>query len=603
MATRPTGVDAAREHLLSDGTIPRNLEKGVRPEVLRSWRRSLMSGAQLANPSLTFKGEHHARAALRLAADPVLSRLADQLAGLEAGVLLADHEATLVQRWLPDPSVVPMFDRINAMKGFDNSEESIGTNGCGSVIEHGSAMQISGPEHLAEALRPFTCVGVPVHNPITRRLEGVITLSCRSNAGNPLLTPLMTSTAQEVEGRLLAQASTSERQLLDAYLVAIGSRRTPIAAVGQDIVIAGPRVTELLEGVDRAVLWEHVRHLAMGSRAGVGAGAVTSGERFGIGRCQPVLHDGIVIGAIVELELVSPDRATQAAAPDLAPPRPTITLPGHSPALVTAIAHATRLAAKGVPILIEGEAGVGKFALARAVLESAGAAEELVVLDAAGEWADGHDAFVSRLRDELALRPGALLLRHLEQLGPEAAAATATLLDPEAAETPLPRLVGTLTTGSDPGSGRRRLIDTLGVGRVTVPPLRDRQEDIGPTALAMIEKHRGDRTVHLSSAAIRLLMRAPWPGNLRQLEAAVRGVLSTSIGPEITPHDLPLDLQETSRRRDLSAIEELELGAILSALKQHHGNKLAAAQAIGISRSTLYRKLQAYRLDPDQQVF
>ncbi|HRD63325.1 MAG TPA: helix-turn-helix domain-containing protein, partial [Nocardioides sp.] len=133
--------------------------------------------------------------------------------------------------------------------------------------------------------------------------------------------------------------------------------------------------------------------------------------------------------------------------------------------------------------------------------------------------------------------------------------------------------------------------------------LRDRQEDIGPTAVAMIEKHRGNRTVHLSSAAIRLLMRAPWPGNLRQLEASVRGVLSTSIGPEITANDLPLELQGNSRKRDLTAIEELELGAILSALRQHRGNKVAAAQSIGISRSTLYRKLQAYKLDPDKQVF
>ncbi len=601
--TRTTGVDAAREHLLSDGTIPRHLERGVRPEVLRSWRRSLMSGAQLANPALTFKGEHHARAALRLAADPVLSQLADQLAGLEAGVLLADHEATLVHRWLPDRSIVPMFDRINAMTGFDNSEESIGTNGCGSVIEHGSAMQISGPEHLAEALRPFTCVGVPVHNPLTRRLEGVITLSCRANSGNPLLTPLMTSTAQEVESRLLAQASTRERQLLDAYLVAIGSRRTPIAAVGQDIVIAGPRVTELLERVDRAVLWEHVRGLALGSGISLREGLLVEQERFRIGRCQPVVHGDAVIGVIVELEVANLDLATATSLPDPVPPRPTVTLPGHSPALVTAIAHATRLAAKGVPILIEGEAGVGKFALARAVLQSAGPSEDLVVLDAAGEWADGTDAFVTRLREELGRRPGALLLRHLEQLGPEAAAATASLLDQEGAAAPQPRLVGTLTTGTVAGAGLRRLIDTLGVGRVTVPPLRDRQEDIGPTALAMIEKHRGNRTVHLSSASIRLLMRAPWPGNLRQLEAAVRSVLSTSIGPEITPNDLPVDLQENSRKRDLSAMEELELGAILAALKQHHGNKVAAAQSIGISRSTLYRKLQAYRIDPDKQVF
>ena len=122
-------------------------------------------------------------------------------------------------------------------------------------------------------------------------------------------------------------------------------------------------------------------------------------------------------------------------------------------------------------------------------------------------------------------------------------------------------------------------------------------------AAVLLEKHRGQRELRFSSAALRCLMRAPWPGNLRQLDATIRGLLSTSIGPEITPEALPLELQGTSRKRDLSAIEELELSAILSALKQHNGNKVAAAQSIGISRSTLYRKLQAYRLDPDKQYF
>jgi transcriptional regulator of acetoin/glycerol metabolism len=98
-------------------------------------------------------------------------------------------------------------------------------------------------------------------------------------------------------------------------------------------------------------------------------------------------------------------------------------------------------------------------------------------------------------------------------------------------------------------------------------------------------------------------MRAPWPGNLRQLDATIRGLLSTTMGPEIRPEALPVELQGTSRKRELSQIEELELGAILGALKQHEGNKAAAAQSIGISRSTLYRKLQSYRLDPDKQYY
>jgi DNA-binding NtrC family response regulator len=163
--------------------------------------------------------------------------------------------------------------------------------------------------------------------------------------------------------------------------------------------------------------------------------------------------------------------------------------------------------------------------------------------------------------------------------------------------------VATLTTADSPAPGLRRLIDTVGVGRVSLPPLRDRRDDIGPTAIALLNKHRGNRQAYFSSAALRCLMRAPWPGNLRQMEATIRGLLSTAIGPEIGPDALPAELQGNTRKRDLSAIEELELGAILEALRRHDGNKVAAAQSIGISRSTLYRKLQAYHIDPDKQYF
>ena len=593
-------VDAARESLLSNGVIPEHLAKSVRPQVLQSWKRSLLSGASVANPALVFRGEHHARAALRLAAGPVLSRLAEELSGLEAGVLLSDHDAVVVERWVSDAGILSQMNRINSDAGFCISEELIGTNGVGTVIEVGRPIQISGPEHLAEALRPFTCVGVPVHHPITRRLEGVITMNCRATSHNPLLTPLMTSTAQEVESRLLAQASTSERLLLDAYLVAIGSRRAPIAAIGKDIFMAGPRVTDLLEGIDRAVLWEYVRGVAMGSRAPAEELGLTS-DRFRINRCTPVERDGTVIGALVEFDLYRTVPDDFPAVPTLKRP---VTLPGKSPALVQATAHATRLAAKGVPILIEGEAGVGKFALARAVLESAQVAGDMVaVVDAAAGWAEGPSQVVSELRRELDQGPDAVIVRHIEALPPEAAAAIASLLDELDQQPSPPRVVATMTTGGTPVPALRRLIDTVGVGRVTLQPLRDRPEDIAPTALALLDKHRGPRQLRFSSAALRCLMRAPWPGNLRQLDATIRGLLSTCPGPEIRPESLPLDLQGSSRKRDLSAIEELELSAILNALKQHNGNKVAAAAAIGISRSTLYRKLQTYRLDPDKQYF
>lgn len=492
-----------------------------------------------------------------------------------------------------------MMDRIHSDIGFCVSEETIGTNGVGSVIEQGNAIQISGPEHLAPALQDFTCVGVPIHNPVTRRLEGVITMNCRAAATNPLLTPLMTSTAQEVEGRLLAQASVIERRLLDEYLVAIRARRAPIAAVGKDIFIAGPRVTDLLEGIDRALLWEHVRSVALGSRSS--ADRPYSTDRFRIARCQAIEDDGKVIGALVEFEVGSADRKPH----DTPSTRPTAALPGKSTALASSLAYATRLASKGVPILIEGEAGVGKHTMARALLASAGVgAEETTVIDAAIGWADGTPGFLSVLRHELEMEPRAVILRHVECLTPEAAAASASIIEELQLGERLPRIVGTLTRGAqDPAPGLRRLVDTLGVGRISIAPLRDRRDDIAPAVVELLRKHSNGRDLRISSAALRCLIRAPWPGNLRQLDATIRALATTTLGTEIRPEALPTELQGNSRKRELSAMEELELSAILEALQRHGGNKVAAAQSIGISRSTLYRKLQAYHIDPDTQYF
>jgi len=594
-------VQIARDHLLSEGRLPEHLARAVRPSVLASWRRSVLGGAR-PDAALAYRGESHVTTALRLAAEPVLGQLAERLRGLQAGVLLADAEANVVQRWVADTSIRPLLDRINSDAGFNIAEDLVGTNGVGSVIEHGGPLQISGPEHLATALHLFTCVGVPIHHPITRRLEGVITMSCRANAANPLLTPLMTSTAQEIEHRILDQASVVERQLLDEYLVAVSARRGPIAAVGPDILMAGPKVTELLEGIDQALLWEYVRAVATGSR-GDGAEYGLSPERFRIARCQPIERDGTVVGALVEFEVPRDDRREPRPAP--ATGRAALALPGKSAALTQTVSLATRLGAKQVPILIEGEPGVGKLSLARAVLASAEIDPvRVTTIDAAGGWA-GAGRFVNVLLREIELRPDAVVLRHLESLSADAAAASASILEEVIGSDWSPRLLATLTSSpQQPVSPYlRRLIDTIGVGRVVLPPLRNRREDIGPAAVALLAKHRGDKTVVLSAAALRCLVRAPWPGNLRQLDACMRSLVSTTVGAEIRPEHLPVELQSTTQKRQLTAMEELELNAILEALRRHNGNKQAAALSIGVSRSTLYRKLQSYHLDPDKAYY
>jgi DNA-binding NtrC family response regulator len=103
-------------------------------------------------------------------------------------------------------------------------------------------------------------------------------------------------------------------------------------------------------------------------------------------------------------------------------------------------------------------------------------------------------------------------------------------------------------------------------------------------------------------SALRLLMRREWPGNVRELEALVIRLLTTGHGHDIRPVDLAELGSGTPLGRVLGNLEALERDAIVRALRDADGNKTAAALALGMSRSTLYRKLTHYRVDPDRVV-
>jgi transcriptional regulator of acetoin/glycerol metabolism len=587
-------VFAARDAVLSDGHVPERLRGRVRPAILESWHRSIASGASSPVPVRELDERWLVRSGLRRAADPVLASLADSLADLETGVLLADQNAVVLRRWVPDRSILSLLDSVHSDAGYNVAEDLVGTNGVGTVVETGHATQITGPEHLSSALTTFTCVGAPIHHPITHRLEGVITLSCLSDASNVLLTPLLTSTAREIEHRILEQASVRERLLLDAYLTAGKARRAPIAAVGNDLFLAGPQVTELLREIDQAMLWEYVRAVASGS---LDARASAIAEHLQLAACDPIESDGEVVGAIVEFD--AGRREAEPSTHRSGARRPNV-LPGKSASLAQTVSRVIRYAVAGTSMVVEGESGVGKWRLVEAVVGAS--APGAVRFDAVA--IDSTADLERQLRAALKRRPEVVLLRHLESLPNGAPAVVASLLEEYTAQDWTPRVVATLTTGArrtEPGW--QRLLDRIATGHVVIPPLRDRREDISEAATAFVAAHAEGRSVRLSSAAIRVLMRAPWPGNLRQLENTLRGVLMTTANYEILPEDLPTELQGHGHRRQLTSMEELELNAILGALQRNRGNKFAAANAIGISRSTLYRKLRAYHVDPDRMYF
>ena len=103
----------------------------------------------------------------------------------------------------------------------------------------------------------------------------------------------------------------------------------------------------------------------------------------------------------------------------------------------------------------------------------------------------------------------------------------------------------------------------------------------------------------ISEDAMRRLMAYDWPGNVRELENAVERAVALGSGPILHMGDLPSNLQHAADERlpeadELMPLEEMERRAILRALRETSGDKLAAARLLGIGKTTLYRKLKQY---------
>jgi transcriptional regulator of acetoin/glycerol metabolism len=127
---------------------------------------------------------------------------------------------------------------------------------------------------------------------------------------------------------------------------------------------------------------------------------------------------------------------------------------------------------------------------------------------------------------------------------------------------------------------------------VTVPPLRHHIEDLHqlvPFILTRLQAHR----VTCSPAAMQLLVRSNWPGNIGQLVQVLREVVQHRRSGIIEPSDLPPECRTVSRRV-LTPIEAMERDAIVSGLLDSKGNKVATAAALGMSRATIYRKIHEY---------
>ena len=155
------------------------------------------------------------------------------------------------------------------------------------------------------------------------------------------------------------------------------------------------------------------------------------------------------------------------------------------------------------------------------------------------------------------------------------------------------------------GKLRRDLFYRLNVFAISLPPLRDRPEDILPLARTFIEEFNREhdrQVVGLSPDAERALLRYPWPGNVRELRNAIQRAVAPSEGAVLTAGDFELtalaeaDSAAGERAVGTGSIRDMERQLIIDTLEQVNHDKTRAAVQLGVSLKTLYNKLARYEI-------
>lgn len=479
------------------------------------------------------------------------------------------------------------LEKASVIPGFGFLEEYAGTNGVGTALEESKVVTVHGEEHYAEFLRNLSCVGVPIHHPITGGVEGVLDLTCLAKDFSHLMPPLLVEVAKQIETSLSQHASAAEVALLERFVRTCRTFRGAVVALRPNLLLSNTAANDHLGPADQAVLWDVANTIvAMGRNDGY---ADLARGRFRIRLTTvdagPRSEPGLVIRLAPQRASSVPQRRPPVAAVGARRRRTSSTLAGRSPQWTSVLERVELLANSDHPVAITGEAGTGKVRLAKHLHElSANAGVRL--FDSAVDGRDERLPLLARCSDALS-SGSTVIVRRIDLLPP---VQLAELAESVRLQVMSGRLIVTCTDG--PSGNAERALAAF-PHQVWLPPLRQRVEDIVDLVPALLAQLSPGRTVTCALPALQALMRCPWPGNIAELRDILATALAAGGRGEIEVANLPASILKRAHRRQFTPFEQSERDLIIETLASVDNNRTAAANILGIGRATLYRKLRS----------
>lgn len=652
------------EQFIAAGRIDSDI---VRLEILESWKRCYEAGVEpYDGSSHLILNNTELEELLDIQRDFIeiarhfMVKLSEFVSDSGFIVVLSDERGYIMEI-IGNYNVLKNASRVNLVKGSSWIEEEVGTNGIGTAIILKEAVQVSGGEHYCKKLHDWTCSAAPIFND-NGQMIGALQMSGPSYAAHLHTLGMVVAAVEAISDQLRVKQQNRELTVLNNSLNNIFQTMSDGAVIIDKygtINQINPIAEKMLGKSTGQITGNSIENVfgeVPKTRKILGGGQAYTDVEIIVDTVRGNIHclvtakpikdeEGNISGAVI---FFNPINKVKKLINRFSGAQATFRfkdIMGSSEKLREVMQLAVQASSTVSNVLIEGESGTGKELFAQAIhnqslrkngpfvaLNCGAIPRELIASELFGyaegaftgakrggrtgkfELASGGTLFFDEIGD-MPLDQQASLLRVLQE----------KKITRIACDKVIPVDVRVICASNKnlkeevkKGNFRQDLYYRLNVILLSIPPLRERREDIPllfKHFLKKISQKLNANIQYVQEDVIKSLQSYDWPGNVREMENVVEKMISMANGDSLYVKHLPAELlnkkypepelssqvencpKERKTLKDIIAEKERE--TIISLLFQYKGNISQVAREMGVSRNTIYRKIEIYNISQE----